>query len=96
MTGTTLVVPFPGTQGIFGNTVPGLSAGVVTVTVYNHTGSSDQNWGLVGSTSLTVNDTRTPPSVNSITPNPIDLASPPTSFTLTGNGFANLATASRG
>src|SRR4030095_15422891 len=29
-------------------------------------------------------------SVNSITPNPIDLASPPTSFTLTGNGFANL------
>jgi thermitase len=58
MTSTTLVVPFPGTQGIFGNTVPGLSAGPVTVEVYNHTSSSDQSWGLVGSTLLTVNDTR--------------------------------------
>src|SRR4029450_4768054 len=57
-----------------------------------HTSASDQSWGLVGSTLLTVNDTRNtnPPSVSSITPNPIDLASPPTSFTLTGNGFANL------
>jgi hypothetical protein len=92
MTSTTLVVPFPGTQGIFNNTLPGLSAGLVTVDVYNHTSSSDQSWGLVGSTSLTVNDTRNtnPPTVNSITPNPIDLASPSTSFTLTGNGFANL------
>jgi len=58
MTNTTLVVPFPGTQGIFNNTLPGLSAGLVTVEVYNHTSSSDQSWGLVGSTSLTVNDTR--------------------------------------
>ena len=90
MTNTTLVVPFPGTQGIFNNTLPGLSAGPVTVEVYNHTSSSDQSWGLVGSTSLTVNDTRTPPGVNSITPNPIDLASPPASFTITGSGFANL------
>jgi hypothetical protein len=56
---TTLVVPFPGTQGVFGNTVPGLSAGPVTVTVYNQTAPGDQSWGLVGSTSLTVNDTRT-------------------------------------
>ena len=29
-------------------------------------------------------------SVNSISPNPVDLASPPASFTLSGNGFANL------
>ena len=90
VTSTTLVVPFPTTQGIFGNTVPGLSAGPVTVNVYNQTASGNSSWGLVGSTSLTVNDTRTPPSVNSITPNPVDLASPPTSFTITGNGFANL------
>jgi hypothetical protein len=83
-------MPFPTTQGIFNNTLPGLNAGVMTVTVYNQTGSCCSSWGLVGSTSLTVNDTRTPPGVNSITPNPIDLASPPTSFTLTGNGFANL------
>ena len=27
--------------------------------------------------------------VNSITPNPVDLASPPESFTVTGGGFAN-------
>jgi hypothetical protein len=44
----------------------------------------------VGSTSLTVNDTRPPPGVSSITPNPTDLASPPASFTITGSGFANL------
>jgi hypothetical protein len=54
---TTLVIPFPATQGIFGNTVPGLSAGPVTVEVYNQTASGNNSWGLVGSTSLTVNDT---------------------------------------
>jgi hypothetical protein len=52
---TTLTVPFPTTQGLFG-TLPGLSAGPVTVQVYNQTGSN--SWNLVGSTSLTVNDTR--------------------------------------
>jgi hypothetical protein len=60
------------------------------VDVYNQTGSGTSSWGLVGSTSLTVNDTRTPPGVNSITPNPVDLAAPPVSFTITGSGFANL------
>ena len=89
VTNTTVVVPFPTTQGVFG-TVPGLSAGPVTVNVYNQTAAGNSSWGLVGSTALTVNDTRTPPSVNSITPNPVDLASPPTSFTITGSGFANL------
>ncbi|HXG50532.1 MAG TPA: S8 family peptidase [candidate division Zixibacteria bacterium] len=58
MTSTTLVVPFPTTQGLWG-TQPGLSAGPVTVDVYNQTGSGTSNWTLVGSTSLTVNDTRT-------------------------------------
>jgi len=89
VTSTTLIVPFPTTQGVFG-TVPGLSAGPVKVDVYNQTGSGNNSWGLVGSTSLTVNDTRPPPGVSSITPNPVDLASPPASFTITGSGFANL------
>src|SRR5260370_30380529 len=62
---------------------PGLSAGAVTVEVYNQTGTS--SFSLVGTTSLTVNDTR---GVSSITPNPIDLATPPANFT-TGSGFTN-------
>ena len=34
--------------------------------------------------------TRAPvPGVSSITPNPIDLATPPASFTITGGGFSN-------
>ena len=89
VTSTTLIVPVPTTQGVFG-TVPGLSAGPVKVDVYNQTGPGNNSWGLVGSTSLTVNDTRPPPGVSSITPNPVDLASPPASFTITGSGFANL------
>jgi hypothetical protein len=85
---TTLTVPFPTTQGLFGP-LPGLSAGTITVRVQNQTGASG-SWGDVGTTLLTINDTRgTNPSVNSITPNAIDLASPPASFTLTGNGFIN-------
>src|SRR5499426_4120067 len=85
---TTLTVPLPTTQGLFG-TLPGLSAGPVIVQVYNQTGSTN-GWSLVGSTSLTVNDTRPAPGVSSITPNPVDLATPPASFTITGSGFANL------
>src|SRR5262249_27952043 len=84
---TTLTVPFPTTQGLFG-TLPGLSAGPVTVEVYNQTGSS--TCSLVGSTSLTLIHTRPSPAVSSITPNPVDLASPPASFVITGGGFANL------
>src|SRR5262249_22522516 len=44
---------------------------------------------LIGSVSLTISDTRTVPGVSTITPSTIDLISPPTSFTITGNGFAN-------
>jgi hypothetical protein len=85
---TILTVPFPTNATSIGGPRPGLSAGPVTVLVYNQTGSN--SWSLVGSTSLTVNDTRPAPGVSSITPNPVDLASPPASFTITGSGFANL------
>src|SRR2546428_12275451 len=37
-----------------------------------------------------VTDTRPVPGVSGITPSSIDLATPPASFTITGNGFANL------
>jgi subtilisin len=78
-TNSSLTVPFPTNQG--------LNAGMVTAEVYNQTGSS--SWSLVGSTSLIVNDTRSSPGVSSITPNPMDLATPPASFTITGNSFMN-------
>src|SRR5206468_4412284 len=39
---------------------------------------------------VTVTVTGLAPGVSAIAPNAIDLASPPTSFTITGNGFANL------
>ena len=60
----------------------------MTVQVYNQSGASA--FTLVGTTPLTVNDTRPGPSVSSIAPNPIDLASPPATFTIAGNGFTNL------
>ena len=78
---------FPQVTVSIAGPLPGL-AGSVTVKVYNQMGTN--SWSLVGSTPLTVIDTRPPPGVSSITPNPIDLASPPASFTITGSGFANL------
>jgi hypothetical protein len=87
-TSTTLTVPFPTDATSIAGPRPGLSAGIVTVKVFNQAASN--TWNLIGSTSLTVNDTRPAPGVNSITPNPIDLVAPPTSFTVSGNGFANL------
>jgi hypothetical protein len=54
-TSTSLTVPFPTTQGLFGP-LPGLSVGDATVQIYNQTGSS--TWSLAGSIPLTVNDTR--------------------------------------
>jgi thermitase len=85
--GTTLTVPFPTNATSISGPLPGLSAGTITVKLYNQTGSN--SWSLVGTIPLTVNDTRPAPGVSSITPNPIDLATPPASFTLTGNGFTN-------
>jgi len=89
-TGTSITVPYPTNATSLSGPLPGLSAGNVTVKVYNQTGPS--SWTLLGSTSLTVNDTRPtppPPGVGSITPNPIDLAAPPPSFTVTGSGFTD-------
>ena len=40
--------------------MPGLSAGPVNVEVYNQTGPGNNSFSLVGTTPLTVNDTRPP------------------------------------
>ncbi len=89
--GTSITVPYPTNATSFSGPLPGLKAGTITVKVYNqHANTGSPQWTLIGSTTLTVNDTRPAPGVNSITPNPIDLASPPSSFTITGGGFANL------
>ena len=89
--GTSITVPYPTNATSFSGPLPGVRAGTITVKVYNQfTNTGSPQWTLLGNTTLTVNDTRPPPGVSSITPNPIDLASPPASFTITGNGFANL------
>jgi subtilisin family serine protease len=83
LTSTTLTVPYPTPATSLTPNLPGLSAGSVTVQVWQPVGSS---YSLFGSAALTVNDTRPSP----IAPNPVDLASPPTTFTITGTGFANV------
>ena len=89
MGGTTLTVPYP-TQGTsLTPNVPGLSVGPVTAQVWQQT-SFTPTFTLIGSGALTVVDTRPPPGVSGITPNPVDLASLPATFTVTGSGFANL------
>ncbi len=85
--GTTLTVPFPTAATAIAPNLPGLSAGPVQAQVYVQTGSV--TYTLIGSVPLTISDTRPVPGVSSITPSTIDLISPPTSFTITGNGFAN-------
>jgi subtilisin family serine protease len=87
--GTVLTVPYP-TQGTsLTPNLPGLSVGPVTAQVWQQT-SFTPTFMLIGSGALTVVDTRPPPGVSGITPNPVDLASLPATFTVTGNGFANL------
>src|SRR5256712_35504 len=83
--GTTLTVPFPTPATAITPNLPGLSAGPVQAQVWQQTGSAP-TFSLIGSAALTVTDTR----VSGITPSSIDLATPPASFTITGNGFANL------
>jgi hypothetical protein len=85
--GTTLAVPFPTTATSLTPNLPGLSAGAVQVQVWSPTGNT--TYSLIGSVSLTVADTRAAPGVNAITPNAIDLATPPATFTLTGSGLSN-------
>src|SRR2546428_4153800 len=83
--GPTLTVPFPTPATAITPNLPGLSAGPVQAQVWQQTGSAP-TFSLIGSAALTVTDTR----VSGITPSSIDLATPPASFTITGNGFANL------
>jgi subtilisin len=86
---TTLTVPFPTQATAITPNMPGLSAGQVQAQVWQQTGSAP-TFSLIGSVTLTVTDTRPAPSVSGISPNPIDLATPPAAFTITGTGFANL------
>jgi subtilisin family serine protease len=85
--GTSLTVPFPTSATSLTPNLPGLSAGAVQVQVFAATGST--TYSLLGSVALTVVDTRPAPGVGGITPNPIDLAAPPSTFTITGGGFVN-------
>src|SRR5207244_7129136 len=77
---------FPTDQTSLSGPLARLSAGSVTVTVYNQTPSG---FTPVGRTNLTVNDTRCT-TCAVIAPNPIDLAAAPNSFTISGGSFANL------
>src|SRR5947207_2248001 len=87
MGSTTLTVPFPTNATSISGPLPGLTAGAAQVQVYNQTGPG--SWVLVGSITLTVNDTRPCPlCVTGVSPTPIDLASTPASFTIAGQGFA--------
>jgi Subtilase family/HYDIN/CFA65/VesB-like, Ig-like domain len=83
--GTTLTVPYPTQATSLTPNLPGLSGGTVQAQVWQQTGAS--SFSLIGSATLTVTDTR---GVSGIVPNPVDLATPPATFTITGNGFANL------
>jgi hypothetical protein len=86
---TTLTVPFPTQATAITPNMPGLSAGTVQAQVWQQTGSAP-TFSLIGSATLTLTDTRPVPGVNGITPSTIDLVDPPATFTITGNGFANL------
>ncbi|TMK25268.1 MAG: hypothetical protein E6G64_16285 [Actinobacteria bacterium] len=86
LTGSTnLTVPFPTQATAITTNVPGLSAGTVQAQVWQQTASN--SFSLIGSAALTVTDTR---GAAVITPSTIDLLNPPASFTITGNGFADL------
>src|SRR5437588_4821737 len=75
---TTLTVPFSSS----------LTVGAVQAQVYAQTGNA--TYSLIGTLALTVTDTRPVPGVSAISPNVVDLASPPASFTITGTALANL------
>ncbi|PYN33105.1 MAG: hypothetical protein DME01_19695 [Candidatus Rokuibacteriota bacterium] len=82
--GTTLTVPYPTPATSLTPNLPGLSVGTVQAQVWQQT--SANSFSLIGSATLTVTDTR----VTGISPDAINVAMPPASFTITGNGFANL------
>ena len=89
MTATSLTVPYPTNATSIGGPRPGLSVGSATVVVYHQTGSN--SFTVIGTLPFTITDSNNaPPSVTSITPNSVDLASPPSNFTVQGSGFKNL------
>src|SRR5262249_49276048 len=47
-------------------------------------------YSLLGTLAVTITDTRPAPTVSAISPNTVDLASPPASFTITGTNLSNL------
>src|SRR3989442_2709433 len=86
---STLTVPFPTPATSITPNLPGLSAGPVQAQVWQQTGSA-LTFSLIGSAALTVTDTRPVPGVSGIAASSTDVAFPRASFTITGNGFANL------
>ena len=57
--GTSITVPYPTDATSLSGPLPGLKAGTVTVKVFNqHKNKGSSQWTLIGSTALTVNDTR--------------------------------------
>src|SRR3989454_1299286 len=87
--GSTLTVPFPTPATSITPNLPGLSAGPVQSYFRQPTGTAPSSIPL-GGAPPTFADTGPAPGVSAITPSSIDLATPPASFTITGNGFANL------
>ncbi|HZI85880.1 MAG TPA: S8 family serine peptidase, partial [Pyrinomonadaceae bacterium] len=88
MTATSLTVPYPTNATSIGGPRPGLSVGSATVVVYHQTGAN--SFTAIGTLPFTITDSNNaPPSVTSITPNSVDLAAPPASFTVQGSGFKN-------
>ncbi|MGH7346009.1 MAG: S8 family serine peptidase, partial [Candidatus Rokuibacteriota bacterium] len=85
---TTLTVPYPTQATALTPNLPGLSAGPVQAQVWQQTAIAP-TYSLIGSATFTVTDTRSLPGVSGISPSTVDLATPPASFTITGNGFAN-------
>src|SRR5207245_8196742 len=65
--------------------LPARSAATLQAQVWQQPASN--SFSLIGSAALTVTDTR---GAAVITPSTIDLLNPPASFTITGNGFADL------
>jgi hypothetical protein len=81
-----LTVPMPTNQTSLSGPLAGLGAGTVGVFVYNQ--AVGAGFSLVGSTNLTVNDTRCTTCMT-IAPNPMDLATMPSNFLITGGSFAD-------
>jgi len=87
MGSTALTVPLPTNATSLKGTLPGvLGGGAVLVQVYNQTGPS--SYVLVGSITLSVTDSR-PLQVTDITPSSIDLTTPPATFKIEGQRFAD-------